>query len=809
MNSELRFHLRAMTRLVYYVTEEEDRFLKELSEELDASYHDNIFAFNSTLGLLPLHRLIADWSNRAHAANVDCPDIHQALITAYKDDPKKVKNFYVFLDPERYLGDPQVQRRILNIANQLHNNDLVVKTLIFVSNRLVIPPKLQRYIEVVHDKGLPVEALEDQVTKACESLEMDVPRNIPKLFKGLTSFETSAIIAQCMIKTLEDTPRIDPKVLGDYRRRQLHKTDLLNFIDVADYSFDIVGGNGRFKEWAVKTKSTWTEEGQKFGLIPPKGVLCVGVWGCLAEGTRIDYRRGARESSRGRSLPIEALFEKFNGIKGSAKSSPPWIPGLPTYLQSWCAETGRIVYNEMSGIVDSGLQECFRIVTSTGMVLELTGNHPVLMEDGNFRPVEEIQPGDTLIVRGSMRLSSAVKGKQAVKKRVIVEGLKYHPIAWKKFVTEPTTGVLYTYGRTTRARLVFEAWMNKLSYEEYIRILKEDPEVAETLEFIPPEYDVHHMDEDTLNDDIGNLMLLLHERHAQLHQGITPIHDQREFTKRSKVLSIHSVGQRRTFDIEMRLPYSNFVTTEGFIVHNCGKSLSVKAMGHAWKLPVVQMEMGRLRSSAVGESEANIYRAISLIESVAPCIVFIDEAEKSLSGGQSSAQSDAGTTSRVIGILSNWLQETKAHICLAMTANSVKTLPVEFINRMDERFFFDLPSDEERIEILKIHLRKRNQDPALFNLAALSEKAINMVGREIEQAIGAALVNSFESNKPALDEGILLAELASKPRIFKTMGDELKEVLDWVGYDPDMNEGVRARFASSKRSETFKAFRVE
>jgi SpoVK/Ycf46/Vps4 family AAA+-type ATPase len=239
-------------------------------------------------------------------------------------------------------------------------------------------------------------------------------------------------------------------------------------------------------------------------------------------------------------------------------------------------------------------------------------------------------------------------------------------------------------------------------------------------------------------------------------------------------------------------------------VWGCGKSLSVQAMGSAWKLPVVQMEIGKLRSSAVGETESNVYRAIRLIESVAPCIVYIDEAEKSLAGSHSSSQSDAGTMSRTIGILSNWMQETDAKVCMAMTANSLKTLPIEFINRMDERFFFDLPNDEERIAILKIHLKKRGQDPENYQLAELAEKAKHMVGREIEQAIDAGMVDSFDAGKDILDPEILSKILESKPRIFKTMVDELKEILDWVGRDDVTGEGIRARFASARHGESFK-----
>jgi len=219
-------------------------------------------------------------------------------------------------------------------------------------------------------------------------------------------------------------------------------------------------------------------------------------------------------------------------------------------------------------------------------------------------------------------------------------------------------------------------------------------------------------------------------------------------------------------------------------------------MGAAWGLPIVRLEMGRLRSSGVGESEANVYRVIHIIESIGECVVWCDEAEKSLSGGQSSAQSDAGTTSRTIGILSTWLQETKTNLCFVMTANDVAKLPSEFVNRADERFFFGLPSDLDRVDILKIHLRKLGQDTAKYNLADLSEKAQGMVGREIEQAIKSALMESFVQERDHLDEGLLGDELVTKPRILRTMVDEVRGLLEWVGFDETTQDGIRARFAS-------------
>ena len=232
-------------------------------------------------------------------------------------------------------------------------------------------------------------------------------------------------------------------------------------------------------------------------------------------------------------------------------------------------------------------------------------------------------------------------------------------------------------------------------------------------------------------------------------------------------------------------------------VWGCGKSHSVKALGRMWGLPVIQREIGKLRDSAVGGSEANVYQVTRMIDSMGPCILWADEAEKSFAGSASSGVTEGGILTRMIGILSTWIQESKSPFCFALTANSVRQLPVEFINRLTERFFFDLPTAEERTSVISILLKRAGQDPNRFtNLPALAAVSEGMVPREIEQAIEAANVKSFVAKKPCLDEALLKAELMSKPRITTTMTEELKELREWVGRDARSGDGIRARLAS-------------
>ena len=526
LSPEIQMHLRAMSRLIYVVTQEEDKFIVALRQHLAKSL-ESTWVFNQAFGLKTITDYIEDWTGQKHEESKGLMDITDVLIKMYKDAPDKVCYHYVLMDPEVIFRNDFLVRRLLNIVHCQANYLKTVKIIILIGPRRTIPERLAPYTEVVHDMGLSGEEIVRTVQEVMYNINakksgaaasadrpsVPMPSDPETMFKGMPHYGILASMAQSIAQTKKDPDpnkrfRIDPKVISDYRRKILRKTDLVQHVDTGDFSFDQVGGVSRFKQWCLEMRAAWTPEGRKFGLKPPKGVLNVGVWGC-------------------------------------------------------------------------------------------------------------------------------------------------------------------------------------------------------------------------------------------------------------------------------------------------GKSISVKAMGAAWGLPILQLEMGKLRHGEVGRSENNVYQVVDILERLSPCLCWIDEAEKSLSGGQSSGQTDSGTMSRMIGILSTWMQETTAPICLAMTANSVNTLPVEFINRTDERFFFDAPNKQERIEILKILLSERGQEPESYNLDRLSDASEKMVGREMYQAISATLVRSFNAGLDQLNEDILHESLVHKPRLIRTMADEIETLKTWVGFDPESQDGIRARYASA------------
>jgi len=227
-----------------------------------------------------------------------------------------------------------------------------------------------------------------------------------------------------------------------------------------------------------------------------------------------------------------------------------------------------------------------------------------------------------------------------------------------------------------------------------------------------------------------------------------------------------------------------------------GKSLMMKALGSEWKLPVVQFDPSRVFSSRVGDSESNMRRVLQIVENMSPCILSIDEIEKGLAGIQSSTFSDSGVTARVIGSFLVWMQECTRPVFTIATANAIQYLPPELISRFDETFFVNLPQLIERQDIFKIHLGKLNRDPVKFDLNELSKQSENLSGREIEQVLKEAMYDAFHNGIDLNTNGILKV-LSKKTNLLTCMAEQLQFLLQWVGFDKDKNDGIRARFAST------------
>ena len=216
-------------------------------------------------------------------------------------------------------------------------------------------------------------------------------------------------------------------------------------------------------------------------------------------------------------------------------------------------------------------------------------------------------------------------------------------------------------------------------------------------------------------------------------------------------------------------------------VQGCGKSLLAKAVSQFWHLPLLRFDVGRVFGSLVGSSEENVRRAIRVAESVAPAILWVDEIDKAFVGSQSSGATDGGTTARVFGTFLTWLSEKNAPVFVVTTANDVSQLPPELLRkgRLDEIFYVDLPSAEEREEIFRIHLAKRGREPKNFDLKTLVEASKDFSGAEIEEAIISALYDAFYE-KQELTTGHVLTALKQTVPLARTMAEKITSQRKWA-----------------------------
>jgi SpoVK/Ycf46/Vps4 family AAA+-type ATPase len=216
-------------------------------------------------------------------------------------------------------------------------------------------------------------------------------------------------------------------------------------------------------------------------------------------------------------------------------------------------------------------------------------------------------------------------------------------------------------------------------------------------------------------------------------------------------------------------------------VQGAGKSLLAKAVASQWQLPLLKLDMGRVFSELVGSSEQNMRTVLSTAESVAPCLLWLDELEKGLAGTASSHRSDAGTAARVFGSLLTWMQEKTSPVFVIATANDIHLLPPEALRkgRFDEIFFIDLQDAEERREIFAIHLAKRGRDPQRFDLVTLSREAEGFSGAEIEQVVISGLYDAFESGRE-METQDLRRNITDTVPLSQTMKTQIKALQDWA-----------------------------
>jgi hypothetical protein len=215
-------------------------------------------------------------------------------------------------------------------------------------------------------------------------------------------------------------------------------------------------------------------------------------------------------------------------------------------------------------------------------------------------------------------------------------------------------------------------------------------------------------------------------------------------------------------------------------VPGCGKSLSAKSISASWRLPLYRLDFATVQGSYVGQTEQQLKNALTTAENVSPCILWIDEIEKGLSGAGSSG--DGGVSTRMVGQFLFWLQECKKQVFVVATANDVSMLPSELLRRgrFDELFFVDLPTADERREILSLYMRKYLQ---VDFIGPFADKVVEMsdgfTGADLESTVRDLAYRSIANNYFVLNEENIITAFNNVVPLSQTSPEKIEAIRDW------------------------------
>jgi ATP-dependent 26S proteasome regulatory subunit len=216
-------------------------------------------------------------------------------------------------------------------------------------------------------------------------------------------------------------------------------------------------------------------------------------------------------------------------------------------------------------------------------------------------------------------------------------------------------------------------------------------------------------------------------------------------------------------------------------VPGCGKSLSAKAIAASWNLPLYRLDLSTIQGQYLGQSEGRLKEALATADHVAPCVLWIDEIEKGLAGA-TQGSNDGGTSTRLVGQFLFWLQEARARVFVVATANDVSKLPPELLRRgrFDELFFIDLPTPEERKDIINIYIQrglKKNISAELIDgLVKMSE---GFAGADLESAVREVVKEAFLKGDEYVTDDLFRRAFLNVVPLSKTSPEQIEAIRTW------------------------------
>jgi ATP-dependent 26S proteasome regulatory subunit len=385
-HDELLLLVNSRHPIITVETPEEERF-EQLVLEIATELGVPLYEWSVTTGLAKFHG--------AAIYNTEQPEQALANIPLIQGDA-----IFLLKDFARYCDNDRICRRLRDLAEKFRT---VRRAIVISAASLQLPAELAAEA-APFQLGLPtaeelLAGVKSVLAEVNREQRIPVSLNVAEMAQvarnlgGLSGEEAMRTLRMCILTR----GRADAGLLDDVldAKRQALRSDGLIETVRRDASFSDVAGLKRLREWISKRKSALTPEGQRFGLVPPKGILITGVQGC---GKSLAARAVAGEwGFELARLDAGALYDKFVGESEKKLHKALELAQKLAPMVLWIDEIEKAFASAgSSGDADAGLSQRLLATLLTwmqdresGVFLAATSNNitvlpPEMMRKGRF-----------------------------------------------------------------------------------------------------------------------------------------------------------------------------------------------------------------------------------------------------------------------------------------------------------------------------------------------------------------------------------------------------------------------------------------
>ncbi|WP_314239130.1 ATP-binding protein [Capnocytophaga leadbetteri] len=184
-----------------------------------------------------------------------------------------------------------------------------------------------------------------------------------------------------------------------------------------------------------------------------------------------------------------------------------------------------------------------------------------------------------------------------------------------------------------------------------------------------------------------------------------------EFTYRDKLFR-HNLENRR------KILFSGHPGT--------GKTMTASVIANELHLPIYVVLMDKIVTKYMGETSAKLRQIFDYIEDV-PAVYLFDEFDAI--GGQRGKDNEVGEMRRVLNSFLQFIERDHSDSLIIAATNNLELLDQALFRRFDDVIHYQLPTDQEKIQLLKNRLSgnllQKDIDLILPELTSLSHAEIN------------------------------------------------------------------------------------